>query len=311
MARTPDRTSDGLREGSRPPTVPTRRWRRRPRLRSWCPSSSPCLLWWAIWFFDGTLDTTGAGLSCGRLAEAGRGAGRARRCRSAADAASWAARRSAARCARGGNLTDGPGRRRRLSANGGGTSIGFGLTALIARLPVLVLRGRTTARYVRSCSTGSIPLGHLGDLAPRLLDQHQDLHRSPRSSSSCGRSSWPSCGSIPGRAGAPLRWLAIAYTDLFRGIPALLVIYLVVFGFPLAGVPFFSSLEPRRHSCSGWRCSPSRSPTAPTCPRCTGPGSRASTGARRPRPARSGCRMSRPSATSSCPRRCGASSRRC
>jgi polar amino acid transport system permease protein len=48
---------------------------------------------------------------------------------------------------------------------------------------------------------------------------------------------------VPGRAGAPLRWLAIAYTDLFRGIPALLVIYLVVFGFPLAHVPLFSSLN--------------------------------------------------------------------
>ncbi len=47
---------------------------------------------------------------------------------------------------------------------------------------------------------------------------------------------------IPGRAGAPLRWLAIAYADLFRGIPSILVLFIVVFGFPLAGVPFFSSL---------------------------------------------------------------------
>ena len=42
---------------------------------------------------------------------------------------------------------------------------------------------------------------------------------------------------IPGRAGAPLRWLAIAYADLFRGIPSILVLFIVVFGFPLAGVP--------------------------------------------------------------------------
>jgi polar amino acid transport system permease protein len=48
---------------------------------------------------------------------------------------------------------------------------------------------------------------------------------------------------VPGRAGAPLRWLAVAYTDLFRGIPALLVIYLVVFGVPLAQVPVLSALE--------------------------------------------------------------------
>jgi polar amino acid transport system permease protein len=47
---------------------------------------------------------------------------------------------------------------------------------------------------------------------------------------------------IPGRAGAPIRWLAVAYVDIFRGIPALLVLYIVVFGFPLARVPLFTSL---------------------------------------------------------------------
>jgi len=39
---------------------------------------------------------------------------------------------------------------------------------------------------------------------------------------------------------APLRVLAIAYTDLFRGVPTLLVVFLVCFGFPglqLQGVP--------------------------------------------------------------------------
>ncbi|HYZ97701.1 MAG TPA: amino acid ABC transporter permease [Acidimicrobiales bacterium] len=38
----------------------------------------------------------------------------------------------------------------------------------------------------------------------------------------------------------PVRWVAIAYIDLFRGIPALLVVYLVVFGIPIAGVPWVS-----------------------------------------------------------------------
>jgi polar amino acid transport system permease protein len=36
----------------------------------------------------------------------------------------------------------------------------------------------------------------------------------------------------------PLRWAAIAYIDLFRAIPALIVVYLVGFGIPIAGVPW-------------------------------------------------------------------------
>lgn len=35
----------------------------------------------------------------------------------------------------------------------------------------------------------------------------------------------------------PVRWAAIAYIDLFRGLPALLVVYMIVFGFPIANVP--------------------------------------------------------------------------
>ena len=38
----------------------------------------------------------------------------------------------------------------------------------------------------------------------------------------------------PGRAGAPLRFIATAYVDLFRGLPAIIAIYLVGFGLPLA-----------------------------------------------------------------------------
>jgi polar amino acid transport system permease protein len=49
---------------------------------------------------------------------------------------------------------------------------------------------------------------------------------------------------LPGRATAPIRVLAIVYTDIFRGIPALVTIYLVVFGFSLAGVPPFDGMEP-------------------------------------------------------------------
>jgi polar amino acid transport system permease protein len=42
---------------------------------------------------------------------------------------------------------------------------------------------------------------------------------------------------LPGRAAAPLRWLSIAYVDLFRGLPAIITIYLVVFGLPLTQLP--------------------------------------------------------------------------
>jgi polar amino acid transport system permease protein len=46
----------------------------------------------------------------------------------------------------------------------------------------------------------------------------------------------------PGRLGAPLRWFAVAYVDVFRGLPALVVILLVAFGLPLVGLrwPLFS-----------------------------------------------------------------------
>jgi len=45
---------------------------------------------------------------------------------------------------------------------------------------------------------------------------------------------------LPGRASAPLRWFAIAYVDLFRGLPAIITIYLVVFGLPLTNLPLVS-----------------------------------------------------------------------
>jgi polar amino acid transport system permease protein len=49
---------------------------------------------------------------------------------------------------------------------------------------------------------------------------------------------------LPGRAGRPLRWLAIAYVDTFRAIPSIIVLYLVGFGLKLAEVPVFRDLSP-------------------------------------------------------------------
>ena len=49
---------------------------------------------------------------------------------------------------------------------------------------------------------------------------------------------------LPGKAGAPIRWLAIAYIDVMRAVPAIIVIYLIGFGLPLAGIPFLKDLSP-------------------------------------------------------------------
>lgn len=49
---------------------------------------------------------------------------------------------------------------------------------------------------------------------------------------------------LPGRAGRPLRVLAVLYTDVFRAIPGIIVLYLVGFGLSLAEVPFFKDLPP-------------------------------------------------------------------
>ena len=47
----------------------------------------------------------------------------------------------------------------------------------------------------------------------------------------------------PGAAGKPLRMIAAAYVDVFRAIPAVLVIYLVGFGVPLTGTPILKDFS--------------------------------------------------------------------
>ena len=47
----------------------------------------------------------------------------------------------------------------------------------------------------------------------------------------------------PGKAGTPVRWLAIFYIDLFRGIPAVITLTILNFGLKKAGLPFFSKLD--------------------------------------------------------------------
>lgn len=49
---------------------------------------------------------------------------------------------------------------------------------------------------------------------------------------------------LPGRGMAPVRLLAVGYIDLFRGLPAVVVIYLICFGIPLAEIPVISEANP-------------------------------------------------------------------
>lgn len=48
---------------------------------------------------------------------------------------------------------------------------------------------------------------------------------------------------LPGRAGRPIRALAIAYCDLFRGLPVVINIYLIGFGLPLTDLPVLRDLS--------------------------------------------------------------------
>jgi polar amino acid transport system permease protein len=41
---------------------------------------------------------------------------------------------------------------------------------------------------------------------------------------------------IPGEAGKPIRMLATIYTDVFRGLPSIITIYLIGFGLPFTGI---------------------------------------------------------------------------
>ena len=54
----------------------------------------------------------------------------------------------------------------------------------------------------------------------------------------------PSCACCRVPPGRPLRALAIAYVDVFRAIPGIIVLYLVGFGLSLAKVPVIKDLPP-------------------------------------------------------------------
>jgi len=47
----------------------------------------------------------------------------------------------------------------------------------------------------------------------------------------------------PGEAGKPIRLIAKAYVDVFRGLPAIITLYLIGFGIPLTGLPLIKDLS--------------------------------------------------------------------
>jgi len=47
----------------------------------------------------------------------------------------------------------------------------------------------------------------------------------------------------PGEAGKPIRLIATAYVDVFRGLPAIITLYLIAFGIPLTGLPIVKDLS--------------------------------------------------------------------
>lgn len=47
----------------------------------------------------------------------------------------------------------------------------------------------------------------------------------------------------PGDAGKPIRLIAKAYVDVFRGLPAIITIYLIGFGIPLTGLPILKDMS--------------------------------------------------------------------
>lgn len=102
----------------------------------------------------------------------------------------------------------------------------------------------------------------------------------------------------------PLRALAAAYTDVMRGVPVILWIYLVGFGVPGLG------LERPYNSPLLWGSVALAMTYSGYVARCSVPASTACTKASAPPPARSGCRARKPCASSCCPKPCAAWCRR-
>jgi polar amino acid transport system permease protein len=53
---------------------------------------------------------------------------------------------------------------------------------------------------------------------------------------------------LPNRACAPIRFVATAYCDLFRAVPAVLVILIINFGFQRARLPMLEHFQPKQYA---------------------------------------------------------------
>ncbi|WP_080918913.1 ABC transporter permease subunit [Manganibacter manganicus] len=53
---------------------------------------------------------------------------------------------------------------------------------------------------------------------------------------------------LPGDAARPIRLISMIYTDMFRGLPAIINIYLIGFGIPLTGLPVLKDLQPESYA---------------------------------------------------------------
>ncbi len=52
---------------------------------------------------------------------------------------------------------------------------------------------------------------------------------------------------LPGKACAPIRFVAAAYTDIFRSLPALLVLYIIVYGLQKARLPLLEDFSVQQY----------------------------------------------------------------
>lgn len=53
---------------------------------------------------------------------------------------------------------------------------------------------------------------------------------------------------LPGDAARPIRLISMIYTDMFRGLPAIINIYLIGFGIPLTGLPVLKDMAPESYA---------------------------------------------------------------
>ena len=111
---------------------------------------------------------------------------------------------------------------------------------------------------------------------------------------------------LPGRQWGPLRAMAVIYSDVFRGVPVLLVLLIVGLGLKRTGLPILSSLTDFQAALIALTLS-----YGAYMSEVIRAGLHSVHWSQAARPVRSGCRTSPPSGSSCSRRRCARWSRRC